>query len=259
MHNLLTKNLDAYNDLDSFFNDYFGHDVLSEINEGPVEFYKWPVGARQALRSLCIHIARDIPEADHVIRHDVKTRRHLPEGVPGELFMYFGIQFNDTAKRGQFLGVSYEKDQEKFNLRLFIAGSERVEIRRELMRLEDPDNILSNRKICDMDDIVSIEKSLASMASIQRVTIRKEKRTFGFNPLFCWARMDKERLSSAKAGEIYFQYYLERKKNLSAPEMEIEIDLLTANNSYRKEKAINYIRDHLDVEAAYKLALSEHS
>jgi hypothetical protein len=257
MHKLFAQNLDTETNLDVFFQKYLGSEVLETLNNSIVNFSAWPLETKEALRALCIHFAEQIPEADHVIRHDVDTPRHCPPGIPGNLLMYFGIQFSND--RGQFTGVSYEKDK-NFQLNLFIAGSIIPATIASLKHHEDPDDILTQNTISNLDDFNKIQKSLIEINPKQRKIISYNKNTFGFNPDFCWERGSKDnRLTSKNAGTIYFNYYLMRKKSLSVSEQEKEKNLLCENNYYRKNIAIAYIEEHVDVEQAYLWALSTHA
>lgn len=257
MHKLFAHNLDTETNLDAFFQKYLGAKVLETLNNSIVKFSNWPLETKETLRALCIHFAEHVPEADHVIRHDVDTPRHCPPGVPGDLLMNFGIQFSND--RGQFTGVSYEKDK-NHHLNLFIAGSIIPSIIATHTQHEDPNGVLAKNKLANLDDFNKIQKSLIEINLKQRKIIGYKKNTFGFNPDFCWERGSKDnRLTSENAGTIYFNYYLTRKKSLSVSEQEKERNLMSENNYCRKNIAIAYIEEHVDVEQAYLWALSTHA
>ena len=259
MHQLFAQNLHTETHLDVFFQKYLGADVLVELNKPLVDFSNWPLEAREALHALCIHFAEHIPAADHVIRRDVGTAGHCPPNVPGNLLMYFGIQFPTGGHRGQFIGISYEKEK-NYVLNLFVAGSTDPKIIGSLNRDEDPDGILANNTIHNLKDFEKIKKSIIFINSTQLRIIFNRKSTLGFNPDFCWKRRLKAaKLNSQVAGNIYFKYYEKRMGSLSINEQKIEKDLMRENNYYRKNIAVVYIEEHTDVEEAYLLALNTHA
>jgi hypothetical protein len=257
MHKLFSQNLDTETNSDVFFQKYLGSQVLEKLNNSNVNFSCWPLETKEALRALCIHFAEHVPEADHVIRHDVGTPGHCPPGAPGNLLMYFGMQFSND--RGQFIGVSYEKDK-NYHLNLFIAGSTTPAIIASLKHHEDPDDVLAKNTISNLDDFNKIQKSLIEINLKQRKIINYNKKTFGFNPDFCWDRRSKaKKLASENAGEIFSEYYKARSQSINDMEKINERKLMSENNYYRKNIAIAYIEEHVDVEQAYLWALSTHA
>lgn len=257
MHKLFAHNLNTETNLDVFFQKYLGDEVLEKLKNSNVNFSCWPLETKEALRALCIHFAEHVPEADHVIRHDVGTPGHCPPGVPGNLLMYFGMQFSND--RGQFTGVSYEKDN-NHHLNLFIAGSTTPATIASLKHHEDPDDVLAKNTISNLDDFNIIKNSLIETNLKQRKIISYNKNTFGFNPDICWERRSKvKRLPSENAREIFSEYYRTRSQLLDDKEKINERKLMSENNYYRKNIAIAYIEEHVDVEQAYLWALSTHA
>ncbi len=260
MHQLHREELHAEPDLDRFFAAYLGEPVRQQLEHPLVRFSTWPSATRQVLRSLCTYFAEAIPEADHVIRQDVDTRGHAPQVVEGELLLYFGFQLG--AQRRQFIGVAQAHRSDAVVFVLYIAGATDELRREELITAKDPGRMLDRRVIASVADLDRFAEEAAPVLRHQRDALIVEKgvAASGFNPCFCQRRWNREkRLPEKEARDKVWAYWARRGGEIPSEQKLREFALMKENNHYRHGRAVAYVRDHLPVEDAYALALSEHA
>jgi len=260
MHQLQRQGLHLETTPGPFFSHYFGEQVLQKLERPAVGFSQWPAATRNALHALCLHFAVEMPEADHVIRADVDTPGHVPQGMADGLLMYFGWQ--GGAPRGQYTGVGRLHREDGVVLVLYVAGSSTEEGRERLVAAEDPAGWLEGRVITSVDDVNSFAREAAPVLQAQRRLLKAAKtaNTSGFCPAFCQKHWNQAaRRPEPEAAQAIFNYWTARKKQISPVQAERERHLFAVNNGYRRNLAVQYVRDHLPVDEAYSLAISEHA
>lgn len=262
MHHLQRDSLHLESDLDRFFRNYFGEAVLQQLDRPQVGFSTWPQASRSTLRRLCIRFAEAMPEADHVVREDVDTRGHAPQDVQGELLLYFGVQGLEPFQRRQYTGVALARRRDSLEFITYIAGASSKQGRDELVSLEDPGRLLDCQAISCITDAERLVDGATSVLQAQRKTLiaHKGSATSGFCPAFCQQRWHREsRLSEAEATNALWTYWCRRRTEIRPEQVLRERELFQVNNRFRFGRAVAYVRDHVAVEEAYGLALSEHA
>ena len=249
-----------------FFEKYLGKEVLKKFNGNRVSFSNWPEDLRKALQILCIYYAEKMPEADHVVRADVDTPGHVPENIPGNLLMYFGLCDAKEFNRSQYTGVSLVRSGGSAKLVLFVAGTPNPDTRIKLIQDEDSRRELEGKEIANVNDVNCFAKDAIEVLSIQRKILINQKKieTAGFCPVFCQQSWNRDgRLSQAAAAQKYWDFWKERHDDLAkkgaVDQIEREKKRMTENNYYRKNCVIAYVQDYVPIAEAYNLALSEHA
>jgi hypothetical protein len=264
-HQLLREGLDTEPDLERFFDRYLGDPVRRKLEGHRVQFPAWPVATRQALRELCVLVARRMPEANHVIRADVDTAGHVPQDVRGDLLLYFGLQDESRCEgaRRQYIGVAHEFLEGAHVLVLYVAGSVDRERRAELIEEEDPSRSIDGRRITTSDDVAALASAAGSVFETQRrrmIRQRFDLAVTGMCPCVCqrnWRR-EARRTEEAAAGEVS-AYWMRRRAAIDEDQARVERSRMAENNRYRYSLAVAYVLEGLAVEEAYALALSEQA
>lgn len=259
MHQLHRERLHEVTDVDRFFSHYLGDPVMQKLEQTHMRFSTWPQQAREALKVLCIHYAKAMPEADHVIRADVGTRGLTPPDVAGEFLMYFGFQ---TGHRAHYTCVAHARTADTVKFIVYVGGWSSTKRRKELIAAEDPGRVLEGRVLSSADDVARFAADAHNVLKAQRVALNRQSGVHtrsGFCPAHCqlnWNRPSKPR--AVAAAEVS-RYWDQRKKSLPPGQVELERRLMAENNRYRYERAVSYVCDHVPVEQAWALSLSEHA
>lgn len=262
MHQLQREGLHIESEPDRFFANYLGAPVLQQLERPLIRFSTWPEASRLALQALCIHYAEAMPEADHVVREDVDTRGHAPPSIEGELLLYFGIQGNAAFERCQYTGVAMARRGDAVVFVTYIAGTTEEKGRESRIAAEDPGRLVERRVITSVADVTRLAAEATPVFRIQRDALVAQKgiANSGFCPVFCQRRWNSERRRpETEAAEEVWAYWGRRRAEIAPERVVRERTLLQENNRYRYCRAVAYVRDHVSVEEAYSLALSEHA
>lgn len=261
MHQLTRERLQVIENIPTFFDAYFGAEVLKNLEEPLIRFSQWPKTTLESLRELCIFFASAIPEGDHVVRADVATRHHAPRAINAELLLYIGYQLG--SPRRQHIGIGHRPCEGGIELVTYIAGAVDGPNLAATIQEEDVDQLINNQTIRNKSDAQEFAKRAKPAVDRQRQLIirsKPETTTSGFCPAFCQRRWNSEhRRPEEEAKKVFLKFFEARRKSVAPPEFARENTLLRENNYYRHRRAVAYIQDLVPVEDAYVLALSDHA
>lgn len=225
-----------------FMQKYLGDKLFKTVSH-LFDLNSMPEEIRLVYRKTAEFMANVIPEADHVVRHDVATHRgfFVENGVGAHLAVYFGVQSPAYGIRSQYIGLAYRPGNPNC-WAFFISGAVNQDNLRNLINQTPATRELHGTSFSTANDFESIKPKLEAVAnSYQREIAQRKNGIYGFIPATAYELQQRineinaqggQEARLTKAKEDAYSFYKSYVQNLS-DEQQSNLDKYFKSNEGR--------------------------
>jgi hypothetical protein len=235
-----------------FLQSYLGQELFEDVSR-LFDLDAMPPEVLGVYRKTAEFMAEILPEADHVVRDDVRRNANATAaGIGGNVAVYFGVQSPLFEIRRQFVGLAYYSRHPDKPWTFYIAGATTEDSLRSLIMESPSTEALHGLSFRTVDEFMLIKPKLEAVARFYQSAIAARKGDIGgFIPATAYRlqqtlnktktkKNTEDRLEQARKDAYdFFKAYRERYSEVE--KAKLKQDFTTTEGHACWEKFVNLI------------------